>query len=55
MVALLVIAALLVVTVVLSRRAERAGIHLRSCCGARQWPPDDLTGTPPDRGARTPS
>jgi hypothetical protein len=44
MLAILITVALLVLVVAVSLRSERAGIKVRSCCGARPWPPDDLAG-----------
>ncbi len=43
MLALLIVAVVLLVAVLCARYAERRRIRLRSCCGGRPWPPDDIT------------
>jgi hypothetical protein len=38
--------------VLLSRRAPRSRVQVRSCCSGRPWPPTDLTDPEPRRDDR---
>jgi hypothetical protein len=52
-IALAVFLALAALVALLSLRAPRwRRVQVRSCCGARPWPPDDLTGADADAGPR---
>jgi hypothetical protein len=43
--------AFVAVVAFLSRRGAGDRVQLRTCCSARPWPPDDLTGDARPRGA----
>jgi hypothetical protein len=40
----LVLVALVLAVLALGRLVPRTSVRVTSCCSARPWPPDDLTG-----------